>query len=560
MAFEKKMFEKVQKTYKTESTKRFVGVLPKKRVFALIRAMEENLAALNVLSETIESHESTEFRRKSLDFRLFIYLMQAVFRVNPTQVEIILNNPLNTDLIAFIAEFSPETTISQQEISEMQHLFTKYKDAITEVAWAVKRSYHIIYATMSDTTFLDLIEETGRKVAYNNVDKLECVDFTQFYPDQIFPECATYPDDLLLKCLIYGKLALFSRTFGLVKELNRPWELPTGGLDFTIARGLGFYTYRPGKDKIYGFMNALSEDFLEEIMMHFTETLIRTGIADPRQLMIDSTSLYARKDDPDVKQLKTKRGDPSQCYKVQILCDLEQTPLVVLRRPGEENDAEGFENCRPKLLQIKTMVDKYGLQLEYFLGDAGYFGQSIIDFIQRQLGAKFVLDINPRQSSRFTRVKQLFADYRKLAADLRQKKKFSEAEHQRMIYQQYEIVKSLKCELDECEMHGTAFEHLVARAILNIGVENYLLIYRRRAVIEGLIGHLKDYYYLAGKTNSKLQIKGGEQVSVHCLLIFLAVQINAMIRYRLLKHNIRVNQNLFGVKLSEFFLHYESVK
>lgn len=84
-----------------------------------------------------------------------------------------------------------------------------------------------------------------------------------------------------------------------------------------------------------------------------------------------------------------------------------------------------------------------------------------------------------------------------------------------------------------------------------------MLIYRRRAVIEGLIGHLKDHYYLAGKTNSKLQIKGAEKVGVHCLLIFIAVQINAMTRYRLLKHNIHVIQDVFGVKLSEFVLHYE---
>ena len=242
MAFEKKMFEKIQKTYKKEGTKSFVGFLPKKRVFALIRAMEANLEALNVLSERIESQESIEFRRKSLDFRLFIYLMQATFRVNPTQVEIILNNPLNTELTEFIAEFSPETTISQQEISAMQHFFAKYKGEITEVAWMVKRRYHEIYATMSDVTFLELIEETGRKVAYNNVDTLECVDFTQFYPDQLFPEGAKYPDNLMLKCLIYGKLAMFSRTFGLVKELNRPWELPSGGVDFTVARALGFYT------------------------------------------------------------------------------------------------------------------------------------------------------------------------------------------------------------------------------------------------------------------------------------------------------------------------------
>ncbi|TFG04673.1 MAG: IS4/IS5 family transposase [Promethearchaeota archaeon] len=559
MAFERKIFEKIHRAYDSKGAKGLMGVLPKKRVFAFIRAMEENFKPLNVLSNRIESQEPVEFRRKSLDFRLFIYLLQATFRVNPTQVEIILANPLNAELTAFIAEFSPETTISQQEISAMQDFFAPYKEEITAVAWKVKQSYHTIYATMSDTTFMDLIEDTGRRVAYNNVEKLEGVDFTQFYPDQLFPEGTKYPADLLLKSLIYGKLALFSRTLGLVKELNRPWELPTGELDFTVARGLGFYTYHPGKDKIYAFMDHLSEAFLETVMLTFTEILIQTGIVDPRQLMIDSTALYARQDDPDITPEKSKRGDLGRCHKVQILCDLEQTPLLVLRRPGEENDALGFEKCQPKLLQIYALIKQYGLRVDYFLGDAGYFGQEIIDFIQRQLRADFVLDINPRHSPRFAQVKQLFEDYRKLSANLAQKTKFSETDRQRMIRELYQLVKSLKHVLEECELHGTDFEFRVARAILNMGVENYLLIYRIRAVIEGLIGHLKDYYYLAGKTNSKLQIKGGEHVGVHCLLIFLAVQINAMVRYRLLKHNIRVNQNLFGVKLSEFLLHYEIV-
>ncbi len=410
--------------------------------------------------------------------------------MNSTQVEIILSNSLNCELTEFIAGISPETTIFQQEISEMQPFFAKYKAVITELTWTIKRSYHLIYGTMNDEAFLELIEGSGRKVAYNNIDKLECMDFTQFYPDQLFPEGTKYPDDLMLKCMLYGKLAMFSRTLGLVKELNCPWELPTGESDFIKARGLGFYTYQPGKDKVYDFMNQLSEGFLENIMMYFTETLVRTGVADPRQLMIDSTTLYARKDDPDVNPAKTKRGDPSRCYKVQILCDLEQSPLVVLRRPGEEHDAAGFESCQPKLLWLKGLAEKYGVRLEFFLGDAGYFGQDIMDFIQKSLGAHFILDINPRQSKRFARIKLLFTDHRDLSAQMVQPTKLSEAERQHIIQQQYHVIQSLTRKLEECEANGTDFEQYTALVILKTGVENYLLIYRRRAVIEGLIGHL----------------------------------------------------------------------
>ncbi|MBD3227707.1 MAG: hypothetical protein GF329_05925 [Candidatus Lokiarchaeota archaeon] len=62
---------------------------------------------------------------------------------------------------------------------------------------------------------------------------------------------------------------------------------------------------------------------------------------------------------------------------------------------------------------------------------------------------------------------------------------------------------------------------------------------------------------MAGDTSSKLKIKGSEKVAVHCLLIFIAMQIDAITRFRLIGHNIRVNQNLFSVKLSKFILNYE---
>ena len=69
MAFEKKLFEKVRESYSQGGSKELMGFLPKKRVHALIRALEENLEPLNVLSKKIESQEPVEFRRKWLDFR-----------------------------------------------------------------------------------------------------------------------------------------------------------------------------------------------------------------------------------------------------------------------------------------------------------------------------------------------------------------------------------------------------------------------------------------------------------------------------------------------------------
>jgi hypothetical protein len=557
MALDKGFFERILQDSKKGVPKDLTGFLPTKRVIAFLRAVEAHLEAVNVLSGRIETEVQIDFRRKSMDFRLLVFFLQAVFRANPSQIEVILNNPLNKELREFIAQCSPENTISQQEISDMQPIFAKYKSEIVQLAWDIKTTYHSFCATSSDETFLQLIQETRRKTVYNNVEKLECFDFTRFYPDQLIPEGSPYPDDVMLKLVLYGKQAMLSSTFALAQEISRPWDLPGYGLDFLIARGLDFYVQYPGKDKIYEFMNGLTEPFLEEIMATHTDQLIREGIADPRQVLMDSTTLYARKDDPDIQQREVKRGSPGLCYKMQILCDLEQTPLLVIRRPGEENDAKGFQRCEPRLLRIKSTVEACGLHIDYFLADAGYFGPDIIDFIQAKLEATFVIDLNPKHSARFAAIKTLFEAYRTQSAAIRRKKKFGKGERRRTTYQLYHIVQALTSELERCEREGTVWEQEVARKILQLGVENYLLIYRRRATIEGLIGNLKEYHGLAGKTNSRLKVKGGEKVGVHCLLIFIAVQLNALTRYRLMKHNIHVNQNLFAVKLSDFLLNYE---
>jgi len=118
-------------------------------------------------------------------------------------------------------------------------------------------------------------------------------------------------------------------------------------------------------------------------------------------------------------------------------------------------------------------------------------------------------------------------------------------------------ISTLESFLKRVKDKGTSIEQLIAKEILKIGIENYLIIYRRRSVIEGLFGSLKEYYKIAGSSNSKLMIKKGENIGIFALLICIGLQIHSLTKYRLIKNNIAPIKSIYAVRLSELILYYE---
>ncbi|MHA1756330.1 MAG: hypothetical protein ACTSVV_06140 [Promethearchaeota archaeon] len=45
---------------------------------------------------------------------------------------------------------------------------------------------------------------------------------------------------------------------------------------------------------------------------------------------------------------------------------------------------------------MKKIADKYGIKIEYFLADAGYFDMNNLIFIEEKLGAKFIRNIKSK--------------------------------------------------------------------------------------------------------------------------------------------------------------------
>ncbi|MBD3227709.1 MAG: hypothetical protein GF329_05935 [Candidatus Lokiarchaeota archaeon] len=126
--------DKIYKKLLEKKETNLEGYILKKRVAAFTFAIEKKLDEIEVLSDKIENQKNITFRRKSLEYRLLLYMFQAVFRLNMSQVEIVLNCPNNPELIEFFDLFSNETTISEQEFSDMNKFFEPFREDILRLA------------------------------------------------------------------------------------------------------------------------------------------------------------------------------------------------------------------------------------------------------------------------------------------------------------------------------------------------------------------------------------------------------------------------------------------
>ena len=115
--------------------------------------------------------------------------------------------------------------------------------------------------------------------------------------------------------------------------------------------------------------------------------------------------------------------------------------------------------------------------------------------------------------------------------------------------QAFEEIKMLEDLLYEQLGSNLPSTKIVARNLLNIGVHNFIELYKRRSIIEALIGDAKETYCLLGKTNNKLIIMGQERVTVEVLFIFIGLQFKAMTHYRLMKSQNHLLKNLYWVNI-----------
>ncbi|MHA1301691.1 MAG: hypothetical protein ACTSO9_19900 [Candidatus Helarchaeota archaeon] len=90
-------------------------------------------------------------------------------------------------------------------------------------------------------------------------------------------------------------------------------------------------------------------------------------------------------------------------------------------------------------------------------------------------------------------------------------------------------------------------------------MENFLDLYVRRNVIEGLIGVGKETYIDLTNKKNKILVMGSEKIAIKVLLILVGLQFRAMTNYRRLKRQDCAMKDLYWINVSEILVNYQNI-
>jgi hypothetical protein len=384
---------------------------------------------------------------------------------------------------------------------------------------------------------------------------LETFDFTQFFPEAILEWEGWYAPDLFFKTFIYQKIKQITSVQFLEWEINRIIKTDIGYLKL-FGVELGYYNSVPHLTTLYLAKQQLMGKPLNEWMLILANQLMKEGILHPETLLVDSTQCRAQKDDPDLASKKVKKQGPERCHKLQAICDGNGIPLYAVRRAGEENDKKGFKGLEPPLLQIKEMAVKLGKQIRLVLQDAGYCDQEIFDFIEKELGAKAIINLNPGRSKLLKKLKKSIDAYRELRNQLEHLDPKEKLEKKKLELEISNHITQIKTLIVECKASKSEFTQFFGHLLDEIGIERYYRIYKNRSVIEGLFGMSKSCYSLLGRADRVLPVKGEIEVEIHSCLTLLAMQFLALINYRIYHLQESLLSSFYVLKLKNLKVYY----
>jgi len=524
------------------------------------KAIIKNYASLLDLQSQIDRKLGLPFRKKSSLFRLIVICFGAILELNFEQVGALFGLDRNPELNRFLSKFTDIPSISEEELCKTKKELGCFWEAIKELAYLIKEDYHLFYQAYNDSEFIALLKIKPKNRPYGAARLLKGINMTRWFKSEIIPEKEPYPKSLLLRALFYNTLIMpKNSTAGLAKLLGeRIFNIQKTYVD--IGYSLGFYFEIPSKKTLYRFVKSLTQDWVYQLMLENTAELIRIGCADISMLLVDSSEIFGRKDDSDLPAINRARATHKMTYRIQLICDPNQIPLIAVARLGTEIDQVGFLSVKEGLLHIKKIAAQHQRKIEFVIYDAGYFNLENLKLVQEVLGAKPIFNINPRRDKHLKALKGLLEKYRKKYYEKLHDASLSIADQTQLLQE----VKTLIFErIDEMCWGFVQMESeqhkLIGQYILSVGAENFLELYARRNVIEGLIGVDKSKYLdLTGKKN-KILILGQENVAVRVLLILVGLQFKALTNYRILKRQNGVMKDLYWMNCSELVLNYENM-
>jgi len=551
------IYEKIDDLIKknTDIQQNFTGYLPELRIKYWICAVKEFLDEILNLVELIKKEMKCYNWRIRIEVRLLLIFLRATFRLTTTQLECVLLNDKNKMLFDFLKLFSDHFYISHSEWSNRSFVLKKYDERIEKLAWKIKGRYHELYLEGYINTFLKLYKNSTHKPDLNISELLEGINFTKYFPEEILKWKNGYPTDLMCKTFVFMKLRMIPSISYLKLVINESAIVGNEILP-VMGHSLGFYTRVPGIDKLYKAHRKFNVNILIEILEDNVDFLVKEGIINIETIIGDSTTCKTRKDDQDGVKYHNKDKEGKRVLKFQALVDPNCIPLTIIPCKGNENDKSGFNVLKEKLTMLKKIAEKYKLKIEYVKLDAGYCSLEILEFIEKEIEAIPIVDINPMNSEvlkEYKRVLEYFKQYLREIIKLGLKfPKLAKMCYFRFLEDIEEALKKL--EKDESKIPKLALNYL--KIFKNIGIEKFIMEYRGREVIEGLFGMMKGCYALLGRANRKLPLKGKNQVHKHGLFILIAMQYLAYFNYKILGKKINKLRALYYIKMKEIEVIY----
>jgi len=533
----------------------YSGYIPGTRIQAFISALSENFDEFQGLVERIERENNDRRWHISIGVRVLFELIRATFRLNSGDLIEVLNNEKNAGLLSVVRKFDNYAYLSRQEWSNRKPIFDKYQDELECLAWKVKDSYHAAIREREPLAYLELCGALKRRVPLDESKFLEMINFTRYYPDQLLEWSNHYPDDLVLKAFFFQKITMIPSVPLLGKVINSRSELEGCSVPVT-GMGLGFYTRYPKIDKLYRFQRALETRLLLQILDDNMELLIRESIVDPAVLIGDSTSLRARKDDQDAVKYHSNDSEAARVMKYQAICDSNAIPLVLVTRNGNENDKKGFRSLEDGLRKVHEVAAKHGKKIEHVILDSGYQSDRVIDFVEQELEAIPLIDINPGRSKYLGLIKKRLDHLKRLYDSLQEKKAGNTPVGSTASFWFYVEVQEFEEWLGNINGIRPGRVTKTIEILLELGIINFIKLYRKRPVIEGLFGLMKSCHALLGRADRRLPVKGKKNIQVHGMLTIIALQFKAYFNYLVLGHSGHYLRSLYSIKLSELTLYY----
>ncbi len=522
---------------------------PDYKAHAFFWAVLKNESAIDRFIQFLAEKRSGIDESYSSAFLIITLIFRSFFQINHEYVGPLISNPQNKELASNFKQLSIKMNISRSHLNVMKRFLAEIKDDFIRFMIHFEEDYIAIQQEEVPQYYRAISVQRQAELVPGADRILELVPWLRYFPWAIYEWAENYSPILMHKLFTWSRLQKLDGCKEIRNALHTEISHSNEGFIYQ-GQLLGFVNHLPERSTLYDFFKALDRFVVKDAIAYCAQQLIRHNNTEALMLTLDSTSLKALVDDPDLSEGTTARRTKKRTHKLQIICDGLGCPLGMNRCQGELNDQLGFQYAKRPFLKLKEMAQAEGRRIKWIVIDAGFASLENLNWIRDKMEAKPIPWPKNNRSPEMQQLVSRLEDLRQVFRQIKQEGgDFSPAGllKDRRYCQQIQAIETycrqlLTSELPYCQA--------IAEYLLEIGIHQWYTIYRRRATIEGTIGILKTAYSLLRRSKDQaVPVKGKKNVFKHAALVINAMQINALYRILMLhEHTGQLKPSLaFGL-------------